>query len=102
MPGRPHGNERPISACAAGDVPCCLSAIDPVTPPRYGDEVLRGLRNARHIVVRGQGHNVLPVGCMPKVFATFIDTADAKKLDVSCLANVPYAAPFTGFYGSEP
>jgi hypothetical protein len=53
-------------------------------------------------VVRGQGHNVLPVGCLPKLFARFVDTADAKSLDAKCLDTVPYAVPFTGFYGWEP
>jgi pimeloyl-ACP methyl ester carboxylesterase len=76
--------------------------FDPVTPPRYGDEVLASLQNARHFVVRGQGHNVLPVGCMPKLFAQFVDKADVKSLDARCLDKVPYAAPFTGFYGWEP
>jgi pimeloyl-ACP methyl ester carboxylesterase len=76
--------------------------FDPVTPPKYGDEVLRTLPNGRHLIVRGQGHNVLPVGCVPKLFARFVETADAKSLDVHCLDKVPYAAPFTGFYGWEP
>jgi pimeloyl-ACP methyl ester carboxylesterase len=76
--------------------------FDPVTPPRYGDEVLKSLRNGRHLVVRGQGHNVLPVGCMPKLFAAFVASGDAKALDASCLDKVPYAQPFTGFYGWEP
>ena len=76
--------------------------FDPVTPPRYGEEVLRSLGNARHLVLRGQGHNVLPVGCMPKIFASFVDSANVSKLDVACLDKVPYAQPFTGFYGWEP
>ena len=76
--------------------------FDPVTPPRYGDAVLRPLDNGRHLIVRGQGHNVLPVGCMPKLFARFIDTADAKALDAHCLDKVPYSPPFNGFYGWEP
>jgi pimeloyl-ACP methyl ester carboxylesterase len=76
--------------------------FDPVTPPRYGDEVAKSLPNGRHLVVRGQGHNVLPVGCLPKLFARFVDTADAKTLDAHCLDSVPYAVPFTGFYGWEP
>ena len=97
---RPADFRQPLS----GNVPVLLMSgeFDPVTPPRYGDEVLKSLSNARHLVVRGQGHNVLPVGCMPKLFARFLDTADAKSLDVSCLAKVPYAQPFSGFYGWDP
>ena len=97
---RPAGFRQPLS----GPVPVLILSgeFDPVTPPRYGEEVLNTLPNGRHLVVRGQGHNVLPVGCVPKLFASFIETADAKKLDVGCLDKVPYALPFTGFYGWEP
>ena len=87
-----------------GEVPVLILSgeFDPVTPPRYGDEVAKTLPRGRHLVVRGQGHNVLPVGCMPKLFAKFIADADAKGLDVKCLEDVPYAQPFTGFHGWEP
>ncbi len=97
---RPADFRKPLT----GKVPVLILSgeFDPVTPPRYGDEVLRSLPNARHLIVRGQGHNVLPVGCMPKVFASFVDGANARTLDVACLAKVPYALPFTGFYGWEP
>jgi pimeloyl-ACP methyl ester carboxylesterase len=88
----------------AGDVPVLVLSgeFDPVTPPRYGDAVVKTLPRGRHLVVRGQGHNVLPVGCMPKLFAKFVADADAKGLDVKCLDDVPYAQPFTGFHGWEP
>ena len=101
----PHG-QRPADfrAPLTGNTPVLILSgeFDPVTPPRYGDEVLKTLPNGRHLVVRGQGHNVLPVGCLPKLFASFVDSADAKKLDAKCLDAVPYAVPFTGFYGWEP
>lgn len=76
--------------------------FDPVTPPRYGDEVAKSLPNGRHLVLRGQGHNVIGAGCMPRLMAKFIDKADAKALDAKCLAALPYTPPFTGFYGWEP
>jgi pimeloyl-ACP methyl ester carboxylesterase len=85
-------------------VPALLMSgeFDPVTPPRYGEEVARTLPNARHLIVRGQGHNVIGTGCMPKLFAQFIDTADVRSLDAKCLRTVPYAPPFTSFNGWEP
>ena len=101
----PRGKRDPaFRAPLAGDTPVLLLSgeFDPVTPPRYGDEVVSTLPNGRHLVVRGQGHNVLPVGCVPKLFAAFVDTADAKALDVACLEQVPYAQPFTGFHGWDP
>jgi pimeloyl-ACP methyl ester carboxylesterase len=76
--------------------------FDPVTPPRYGDEVARTLPQSRHFVLRGQGHGVLGVGCVPQLFAEFIERADAKRLDGSCLERLEYTPPFGGSYGWEP
>ncbi len=97
---RPDGFRAPLT----GNSPVLILSgeFDPVTPPRYGEEVHKSLPNSRHLIVRGQGHNVLPIGCMPRLFARFVDTADAKSLDATCLDKVPYAQPFTGFYGWEP
>jgi pimeloyl-ACP methyl ester carboxylesterase len=76
--------------------------FDPVTPPRYGDAVLEGYANGRHLVARGTGHNVLPVGCAPKLVAEFLAGANARALDAGCLDELRYTKPFTGFYGWEP
>ena len=76
--------------------------FDPVTPPRYGEQVLEGLSNARHLVLRGQGHNAMPQGCAPKLVGKFLETADAKALDAKCLEELTYVPPFAGFYGWEP
>jgi pimeloyl-ACP methyl ester carboxylesterase len=86
------------------EVPSLLLSgeYDPVTPPRYGDQVLEGLSRARHLVLRGQGHNVLPVACTPKLVARFLDTLDAAELDAACLDKLPYTPPFVGFHGWEP
>ncbi len=75
---------------------------DPVTPPRYGAEVVKTLPNGRLLVLPGQGHSVLTTGCMPKLFAQFVETADAKKLDASCLKRLKPTPPFAGNYGWEP
>lgn len=86
------------------DAPVLLLSgeFDPVTPPRYGEEVARHLPNGRHLVLRGQGHGTFAVGCTPKLLARFIDTADAKALDAKCLDSLDYVPPFTGFNGWEP
>jgi pimeloyl-ACP methyl ester carboxylesterase len=75
---------------------------DPVTPPRYGAEVVKTLPNGRQLVLPGQGHSVLTTGCMPKLFAQFVETADAKTLDASCLQRLKPTPPFAGNYGWEP
>ena len=50
-----------------GDLPVLVLSgeFDPVTPSRYGDEVVKTLPKGRHLVLPGQGHNVIGVGCMP-------------------------------------
>ncbi len=97
---KPADFREPVTA----SIPTLLLSgeFDPVTPPRYGDEVAAHLPNARHLVLRGQGHNVIGAGCMPKLAAKFIETADAKALDAACLDQLPYLPPFAGYYGWEP
>ena len=87
-----------------GDLPVLILSgeFDPVTPPRYGDMVAKHLPNSKHIIAKGQGHNVLPVGCMPKLFAKFLESADAKNLDDACIKTLTYAPMFTGLNGWEP
>jgi pimeloyl-ACP methyl ester carboxylesterase len=76
--------------------------LDPVTPPVYGDEVVKHLGNARHLVLRGQGHGAMSVGCMPKLLGQFLETTDAKALNATCLDSLSYVPPFTSFNGWEP
>jgi len=76
--------------------------FDPVTPPKYGERVVKTLANGRHLIARGQGHNVVPLGCIPKLLGTFFETPDAKALDAKCMEQFGYAPPFTGYWGTEP
>ena len=76
--------------------------FDPVTPPRYGEDVVKSLKNGRLLVLRGQGHNVIGAGCMSKLFAQFLQDANAKSLDAKCLDALAYAQPFTSFNGWQP
>jgi len=97
---RPADFHKPL----ATQVPALLLSgeLDPVTPPAYADSVAKSLPNGRALVLRGQGHNVIGAGCMPKLFARFIDTADAKALDAKCLDSLSYTPPFTSFNGWDP
>jgi pimeloyl-ACP methyl ester carboxylesterase len=101
----PHGTmPQDFHAAVQSDKPVLLLSgeLDPVTPPRYGDEVQRTLPNSRHFVFRGQGHGVMGVGCGPRLVADFIATADAKALDGKCLGQLQYSPPFGGSYGWDP
>jgi len=96
----PEDFNKPLST----PVPALVLAgeFDPVTPPRYGEDIVKTLPNGRLFVLRGQGHSVLGAGCMPKLFAQFMEKADARALDGKCLDTLNYVAPFTSFNGSEP
>jgi pimeloyl-ACP methyl ester carboxylesterase len=98
--GMPADFHKPLSTA----VPALVleGEFDPVTPPRYGEEVARALKNGRLLVLRGQGHNVIGAGCMPKLFAQFLQDADPKTLDAKCLDTLAYAQPFTSFNGWQP
>lgn len=97
---RPAEFTRPLKT----DVPTLLLSgeIDPVTPPEFAERVREGLPNARHLVLRGQGHNVGGVGCLPKLVGQFIESRDAKALDAKCLDAIGYVPPFTSFNGWDP
>jgi pimeloyl-ACP methyl ester carboxylesterase len=76
--------------------------LDPVTPPRYGEAVVRHLPNGRHLVAPGQGHNVMLAGCAPRLMAGFIAAGSARGLEVACLERLAAPPPFLGSYGWGP
>lgn len=86
------------------DIPTLLLSgeLDPVTPPRYGEQVLASLGKARHLVGKGQGHILLGRGCTPKLAASFVQALDPAGLDASCLDVLDAAPFFTTYNGAEP
>jgi pimeloyl-ACP methyl ester carboxylesterase len=68
-------------------------ANDPVTPPQYAEQVLRGLSAAKHLVLAGQGHGQLIIGCVPRLMAQFVEAGATESLDTQCIRNVA-PAPF--------
>jgi pimeloyl-ACP methyl ester carboxylesterase len=75
---------------------------DPVTPPKYGEEIMQGLSNARHLVLKGQGHAVFIRGCMPRLIEEFVDDPDPKNLDAGCLDRLGPTPAFVDFNGAAP
>ena len=101
----PRG-QRPADfrAPLTGKVPVLLLAgeLDPVTPPRYAEVIAAQLPNSRLLLLPGQGHSVLGIGCTPRLFAQFIETLEVQKLDLACLKQISPTPPFTGLYGWDP
>jgi hypothetical protein len=62
---------------------------DPVTPPKYGEQVLKTLSAGKHWVAPNIGHGVSLQGCAPRLIREFITTASHDKIDGKCLENLP-------------
>jgi len=65
--------------------------MDPVTPPKYGEEIARYLPNSRHVVIPEAAHEVdglTDLGCIDRIAIEFLEKGDAKDLDVSCVARM--------------
>jgi pimeloyl-ACP methyl ester carboxylesterase len=76
--------------------------LDPVTPPRYGEQVMKGLSNAKLIVAKGQGHNVIGRGCLPKLVNEFVEKLDPKTLDAKCAEALGPIPALVDFNGASP
>ena len=76
-------------------------ALDPVTPPSWGERVAQTLPNARHIVVPGAGHGASGVGCVPHLIAEFLSGGPAD-LDAGCAERHARPPFFLDFAGPQP
>lgn len=76
--------------------------LDPVTPPRYGAEVLKGLTDGRLLIVPGGGHNVIGMGCLPHLVSHFIRHPDPQAIHAGCLRQIRPVPPFLNYNGAAP
>jgi hypothetical protein len=76
--------------------------FDPVTPPRYGREVLKGLTDGRLLVARGMGHNVIGRGCIPNLVGEFVKKLDPRTLNAKCVGQLGPIPAYTDFNGAAP
>ena len=84
------------------DLPVLLLSgeLDPVTPPEFAELALRTLSNAQHLVAKGQGHNVFPLGCMPEIITDFVQEPE-QELDLDCMRDFDYTPFFINMMGPE-
>ena len=80
LPARHH-------APVVSDVPALLVSgrYDPVTPPRWGEEALRGLRNGVHLVIP-RGHS-MGTACTNEIARNFLNAGTMTGIDTSCLSR---------------
>ena len=75
---------------------------DPVTPPRYAEQVAKTLSNSRLLVAKGQGHTPEGVGCMPRLLKEFVERLQPQALDAACLEALGDVPFFLDFQGPSP
>ena len=91
---------------AATPVLVLSGGLDPATPPRHGERVVKALgASARHVVVANAGHGVMSIGCVRDVVFRFIDAEDdaaALAVDAGCAARLPRPPAFRPIEGPSP
>ena len=85
----PAGFLDPVSS----DAPVLIFSgnMDPVTQPKYGEEVAKHLPNSRHVIIPEGAHDVdglTDLGCIDRIALEFLEKGDAKDLDVSCVEQM--------------
>jgi pimeloyl-ACP methyl ester carboxylesterase len=93
-----------INTPLATDLPVLLLSgdADPITPPRYADMAAENLSRSKHVVGKHQGHGQISVGCMPRLVAKFVDTADPDAVDSACVERSFVMPFFLDFSGPTP
>lgn len=101
----PHGTidpdfNAPVDSAVA--VLLLSGTADPVTPPSYAEDARRSLSQSLHVVIEGQGHGQLGVGCVPRLLAEFLERGSTQDFDVSCARTIAPAPFFASFAGPPP
>ena len=96
----PDNFHDPVSS----DIPVLLLSgeLDPVTPPRYADQVQTHFPNSMHLVAPGQGHSVSGRGCMGRLLSEFIIAGTSADLDTTCIAQMQPTPYFISLTGPRP
>ena len=74
---------------------------DPITPPEYAARAAATLAHATQLVGQDQGHGQIAVGCVPRLFRTFLENPE-RPLDAACLALEPPTPFFLSLLGPGP
>lgn len=80
----PENYSEPVSV----EVPVLLISgnLDPVTPPRWGEEVASHIPNSLHLVAPGA--HVVGNSCLSSIQKQFLETGTVEGLDVSCVKTL--------------
>jgi pimeloyl-ACP methyl ester carboxylesterase len=83
------------------DIPTLILSgdLDPVTPPSNGEYSAKSLPNNHHIVVKNASHTVAMSTCASDIINEFLTSLKPKKLDESCLEEIPNESFMTNLNG---
>ncbi len=86
------------------DVPALVlsGSEDPVTPPANGQRAAQQLTRSLELVGEGQGHGLVMRGCLPRVLADFVASAEPETLETACVEDLAATPIFTSFAGAAP
>lgn len=72
------------------DIPTLIISgeVDPVTPPKYGDEVVRTLKHGKHVVVPYSSHSGT-TDCVDRLLNEFVKEGSVDALEMGCIAAEP-------------
>jgi len=76
--------------------------LDPVTPPRYGEEAAQQFSDSLHLVAPGRGHITLTNSCFGSIVTEFIAAANLADLDTECIDRLGPEPFFTSLLGPTP
>ena len=99
----PHINaDASFKDAVVSDLPVLLLSgeLDPVTPPEFAKLTMKTLSHSQHLIAKGQGHNVFPQGCLPKIITQFIDKPESE-LDTQCMDDFNYEPFFINMMGPK-
>ena len=75
--------------------------LDPVTPPSNGEYSANTLPNSHHIIVENASHTVAMSTCASDIINEFLTSKTPKKLDESCLKDIPQETFMTSVNGIQ-
>lgn len=72
--------------CVSTPVLIFSGTLDPVTPPRWGEEAASHLPNSLHVVA--PGYHGLGGPCIESIFQLFLENGSVDNLDTACVDNI--------------
>jgi pimeloyl-ACP methyl ester carboxylesterase len=89
----PHAPpQRDVAKPFRSRVPALIvsGAFDPVTPPRFGEELTKIFYNSRHVVVPNASHSFARMaGCIDVMMRKFVEEPKPGRVDGRCAAAIP-------------